>query len=58
MLLTNVGHEDLHNGSTWHPDEMHTLAIAIRRYLAGRALRETVTSNGAVYLLWYVGALT
>ena len=56
VLLTHVPHDDLHNGSKWHPDDMHTLAIAIR-HGAGRALREIVSSDGTVYFCWYFEAL-
>ena len=56
VLLTPVAHDNLHNGSTWYPDDMHTLAITIR-HGAGRTLRETIPSDRTVYVLGYVGTL-
>jgi hypothetical protein len=56
VLLTLVAHDDLHNCSTWHSDDMHTLAITIR-HGAGRTLRETIPSDRTVYVWGYVVTL-
>jgi hypothetical protein len=55
-VLTHVTDDHLHNCSTWHLDDVHTLTIAIRGFV-GRALRETISSDGAEQFCGYVGTL-
>jgi hypothetical protein len=56
VLLTLVANDDLHNCSKRHPDDMHTLAITFRR-VAGRTLRETISSGRTVYVFGYFETL-
>jgi hypothetical protein len=56
VLLTQVSYYHLNDGSKWYPDDVDTFAVLFGGS-AGRALRETASSNGTEHFARDVGSL-